>query len=117
MVPAAYDKFVEGQRFADQIPGTRTYSGYTLESRHQPDKLSALQKNTIHDQNRFLTSKMREQGLEAPPIMCLKMKRITTCVQDNYLRLLLLMLHVLTLKEYVILKDKMMTALWMHKVM
>ena len=63
----AYNKFVEGQRFANQIPGTRTYSGLTLWSRHQPDKLSALQRNTIHDQNRFLTKEMREQGYKEPP--------------------------------------------------
>ena len=62
----AYNKYIEGQRFADQIPGTRTYSGLTLGSRHQPTKLSALTRNTIHDTNRFLTKEMREQGLKAP---------------------------------------------------
>ena len=31
----AYNKFVEGQRFASQIPGTRTYSGLTLGTRNQ----------------------------------------------------------------------------------
>ena len=30
----AYDKYVEDQRFAPQIPGTRTYSGLTLTNRH-----------------------------------------------------------------------------------
>ena len=40
----AYDKYVEGQRFANQIPGTRTYSGYTLGNRHQGSKLSELQR-------------------------------------------------------------------------
>ena len=50
----AYNKYVEGQRFADQIPGTRTYSGLTLGTRNQPDKLSGLQRQDIHDQGRFL---------------------------------------------------------------
>ena len=62
----AYNKFVDGQRFADQIPGTRTYSGLTLGSRHQPDKLSGLQKNIIHDTNRFLTKDMRDAGMKEP---------------------------------------------------
>ena len=59
----AYNKYVEGQRFADQIPGTRTYTGLTLWTRNQPDKLSALQRADIHDENRFLTEKQREQGM------------------------------------------------------
>ena len=63
----AYNKFVEGQRFADQIPGTRTYSGLTLGSRHQPSKLSELQRKDIHDQNRFLTKDMRDLGMKEPP--------------------------------------------------
>ena len=29
----AYDKYVEGQRFASQIPGTATYTGLTLGTR------------------------------------------------------------------------------------
>ena len=53
----AYNKYVEGQRFASDIPGTRTYTGLTLGTRNQPDKLSALTRNTIHDTNRFLTRK------------------------------------------------------------
>ena len=57
MVPAAYNKYVEGQRFADQIPGTRTYSGLTLGNRSQPDKLSELQRADIHDPGRFLTKR------------------------------------------------------------
>ena len=65
----AYDKYVVGQKIADQIPGTRTYSGLTLGSRHQPTKLSELQRNYIHDKQRFLTKKMREQRLERPPVM------------------------------------------------
>ena len=65
----AYDKYVEGQRFASQIPGTRTYSGLTLGTRNQPYKLSDLQRNDIHDTGRFLTQKMREQGLPALPVM------------------------------------------------
>ena len=39
----AYDKFVDGQRFASQIPGTRTYSGLTLGDRRQQTKLGELQ--------------------------------------------------------------------------
>ena len=58
----AYNKYVEGQRFADQVPGTRTYSGLTLGSRHQPSKLSELQRKDVHDENRFLTKKMRDAG-------------------------------------------------------
>ena len=65
----AYNKYVEGQRFADQIPGTRTYTGLTLGTRNQPTKLSTLTRNTIHDTNRFLTKEMRDQGLKAPPVM------------------------------------------------
>ena len=65
----AYNKYVEGQRFASDILGTRTYSGLTLGNRSQPAKLSELQRKDIHDTNRFLTSKMREQGLKAPPVM------------------------------------------------
>ena len=65
----AYDKYVEGQRFASQIPGTRTYSGLTLGNRHQGTKLSELQRADIHDQGRFLTKKQREAGLPAPPVM------------------------------------------------
>ena len=53
MVSAGYNKYVEGQKFASQIPGTRTYSGLTLGNRHQPTKLSELQRQDIHDQNRF----------------------------------------------------------------
>ena len=63
----AYNKFVEGQRFADQIPGTRKYSGLTLGSRHQHTKLSELQRKDIHDQNRFLTKDMRDLGMKEPP--------------------------------------------------
>ena len=62
----AYNKYVEGQRFASQIPGTRTYSSLTLGSRHQPTKLSELQRADIHDQNRFLTKKMRDAGMCEP---------------------------------------------------
>ena len=65
----AYNKYVEGQRFASDIPGTRTYSGLTLGTRNQPSKLSELQRQDIHDTNRFLTKEMREQGLKAPPVM------------------------------------------------
>ena len=65
----AYEKYVEGQKFASQIPGTRTYSGLTLGSRHQPTKLSELQRQDIHDQGRFLTKKMREQGMDRSPVM------------------------------------------------
>ena len=65
----AYDKYVDGQRFASQIPGTRTYSGYTLGSRHQPTKLSDLQRQDVHDQGRFLTKKQRDLGYDKPPVM------------------------------------------------
>ena len=56
----AYEKYVDGQRFASQIPGTTTYSGLTLGNRHQPTKLFDLQKNDVHDQGRFLTKDMRD---------------------------------------------------------
>ena len=46
----AYDKYVEGQRFADQNPGTRTYSGLTLGNRRQGTKLAELNRQDIHDQ-------------------------------------------------------------------
>ena len=65
----AYDKYVEGQRFASQIPGTTSYSGLTLGNRRQGTKLSELQRADIHDPGRFLTKKQREQGLQAPPVM------------------------------------------------
>ena len=65
----AYDKYVDDQRFASQIPGTRAYSGLTLGSRHQPTTLLGLNRADVHDQGRFLTSKMREEGLQAPPVM------------------------------------------------
>ena len=59
---------MEGQRFADQIPGTRTYSGLTLGTRHQPTKLSDLQRADVHDQSRFLTEKQRTAGYKEPPV-------------------------------------------------
>ena len=75
----AYDKYVEGQRFADQIPGTTTYTGLTLGNRHQGSKLGDLQKNVEHDQGRFLTSNMREAGMDRPLLcMYLLMILITT---------------------------------------
>ena len=77
----AYEKYVEGQRFADQIPGTRTYSGLTLGSRHQPTKLSDLQRADVHDQSRFLTKKQREQGYDRPPVMY-----IPADEEDYYMR-------------------------------
>ena len=43
--------------------------GSLFGTRNQPTKLSELQRAEIHDQGRFLTSKMREQGLNAPPVM------------------------------------------------
>ena len=65
----AYNKYVEGQRFASQIPGTRTYSGLTLGNRAQPSTLSDLQRNIDHDTRRFLTEKQREQGYKEPPVL------------------------------------------------
>ena len=63
----AYNRFVEGQRFASQIPGTRTYTGLTLGNRHQATKLDQLQRDDIHDTSRFLTEKQRTAGLKEPP--------------------------------------------------
>ena len=101
----AYDKYVEGQRFANQIPGTRTYSGLTLGSRHQPTKLSELQRRDIHDENRFLTKKMREDGKTLADL-----HYYVPHDEEDYfiqtgklLRLLLLLLQMLTLMEYVCL--------------
>ena len=65
----AYDKYVEGQRFTSQIPGTRTYSGLTLGNRRQGTDFSALQQHVVNDQGRFLTEKQRTAGLKAPPVM------------------------------------------------
>ena len=81
----AYDKYVEGQRFASDIPGTRTYSGLTLGSRHQPTKLSELQRNDIHDQGRFLTKEMREQRMREPPVMYVPRDEIDYYMQTGQL--------------------------------
>ena len=62
----AYDKYVDGQRFASQIPSTRTYSGLTLGKRHQGTKLSELQRKDVYDENRFLTKDMRDAGMREP---------------------------------------------------
>ena len=43
----AYNKYVEGQRFASQIHGTATYSGITLGNRRQGTKLSELQRQML----------------------------------------------------------------------
>ena len=64
----AYNKYVEGQRFANQIPGTRTYSGLTLGTDISLTS-SVIFRAEIYYQGRFLTSKMRNVGLEAPPVM------------------------------------------------
>ena len=101
----AYDKFVEGQRFADQIPGTRTYSGLTLGDRHQGSKLGELERNNIHDENRFLTKKMRDNGKTLDDLHYY----VPRDEEDYYIRtgtlprLSLLMPHKLTLLVYVFL--------------
>ena len=81
----AYDKYVDGQRFASQIPDTRTYTGLTLGTRNQPDKLSALQRNTVNDTNRFLTKDMRDAGLKAPPVMYVPQDEIDYYMQTGQL--------------------------------
>ena len=100
----AYDKYVEGQRFADQIPGTRAYSGLTLGSRHQPTSLLGLNRVDAHDPGRFLTKKQREQGLREPPVMYVPRDDEDYYMQTGKLsKALAPMLLVLTLLVYVFL--------------
>ena len=100
----AYDKYVEGQRFTSDIPGTRTYSGHTLGSRHQPTKLSELQRNDIHDENRFLTKDMRDAGMKEPSTWYVPKDEIDYYMQTGKLpKALAAHMQKQTLMEYVFL--------------
>ena len=64
---------------------TRTYSGLTLGTRHQPDKLSELQRKDIHDQQRFLTKDMRDLGMKEPPAWYVPRDEIDYYIQTGNL--------------------------------
>ena len=112
----AYDKYVEGQRFADQIPGTRTYSGLTLGSRHQPTKLSELQRKDIHDTQRFFTKDMRDLGYKEPPAWYVPHDEIDYYMQTGQLpKALAANAANADLKGIRVPKRQRMVLIWMHK--
>ena len=83
--------------FANQIPGTASYSGLTLGTRRQATKLSELQRQDIHDENRFLTKKMRDDGKTLADLHYYvpRDEENYLYVQGLFLRLLLPMLTLL----------------------